>query len=60
MDPLRTLRKKIEGYKEQLAQHLLAGAVQSQEEYRHIVGKAEAFEYILSDISDIEKQFMNE
>lgn len=60
MDPLATLKKKIEGYKDQLSQHLMTGGVRTQEEYRHVVGKAEAFEYILSDIADIEKQYMDE
>jgi len=38
----------------------MTGGVRTQEEYRHVVGKAEAFEYILSDIADIEKQYMDE
>ena len=60
MDPLETLRKKIDDYKAQLGQHLLAGGAKSHEEYCRCVGKAEAFEYLLSDISEIEKRHLEE
>lgn len=57
---MEELKKKIEGYKEQLALHLMAGGARSHEDYCRTVGKAEAFEYILSDIKDIEKKYLEE
>lgn len=60
IDPLEELRKKIEGYKVQLSDHLLAGGANSHENYMLSVGKAAAFEYVLTDIADIEKRYIEE
>ncbi|HEY7822469.1 MAG TPA: hypothetical protein VIG24_06545 [Acidimicrobiia bacterium] len=60
MDPIREIKKRIEEYKEQLSLHLMAGGARSHEDYCRTVGKAEAFEYILSDIKDIEKKYLDE
>lgn len=60
VDPLGELTKKIEGYKSALSEHLMTGGARSYEDYCRTIGKAEAFEYILSDISDIEKKYLDE
>lgn len=60
MDPLREIKRKIEEYKRQLGEHLMAGGARSFEDYRQTIGKAEALEYVLSDIEDIEKKYLDE
>ncbi len=60
VDPLGELTKKIEDYKESISQHLITGGARSYEDYCRTIGKAEALEYILSDISDIEKKYLDE
>lgn len=60
VDPLREIQKKVDSYKEQLGEYLLAGGPRSYDEYRHAVGKVEALDYVLSDIAEIEKRYLAE
>lgn len=60
VDPLREIKKKIEEYREQMRDHLMSGGVRTYEDYRHAIGKIEALEYILGDIADIEKKYLDE
>jgi len=60
VDPLREIKKRIDGYKETISSHLMAGGARSHEDYCRTVGKVEALEYVLSDISEIEKKYLDE
>jgi methyl coenzyme M reductase subunit C-like uncharacterized protein (methanogenesis marker protein 7) len=63
MDPLNELnelKRKIEDYKTQATQHLLQGHVKDYESFREVVGKVAAFQYILDDIVDIQRKYIEE
>jgi hypothetical protein len=60
VDLTEELRRRIEEYKTQLGQFLLAGGAKNHEDYCRAVGKVEALEYMLSDLADIEKRYMDE
>lgn len=60
MDPLETLRKRIEEHKEQITEHLLSGGAKSYEDYVGLMGKVQSLDYVLSDISEIEKRYLEE
>jgi len=60
IDPLGELKTRIEGYREKLSEHLMAGGAKDHSQYMMTVGKAAAFEYVLSDILDIEKKYLDE
>lgn len=60
MDPLETLRKRIDDHKEQISQYLLSGGAKSHEDYCLAVGRAAALDYLLTDIDEIEKRYLEE
>lgn len=60
MEGLEALRKAVKGYQEQLSEHLMSGNAKNYEAYCRAVGRAEAFERVLFDISEIEKRYVDE
>lgn len=60
MDMIAELRRRIDEYKTQIGQFLMTGGAKNHEDYCRAVGKVEALEYLLSDLSDIEKRYMDE
>jgi len=60
MDMIAHLRPRFEEYKTQIGQFLMTGGAKNHEDYCRAVGKVEALEYLLSDLSDIEKRYMDE
>lgn len=58
MDPIEVLKKKIDEYKSSIALFLTSGGCKSMEDYARLTGKLEALEAILSDISEIEKRYI--
>lgn len=60
MNPLEALRMRIDAYKEQLAEHLLSGGAKDHTQYMNAVAKVTAFDRVLEDISEIEKQYLED
>ena len=58
MEPTEALKKRIEEYKSSIALFLTGGGCKSMEDYARLTGKIEALDAILSDISEIEKRYI--
>ncbi|MGB0402226.1 hypothetical protein [Stenotrophomonas sp.] len=60
MDLIEALRRRIDEYKGQMSEFLLAGGASTTEAYAKIVGKAEALELILTDLHELEQRYIEE
>jgi len=60
VDPLETLRKRIEEEIEAARDHLAGGSVKDMSDYARITGKIAGYRDILTDISEIEQRYIDE
>ena len=56
---LGMIHKQLEEYKSSIALYLAEGGAKSHEEYLKLTGKYEGFERVQSDISEIEKRYID-
>lgn len=60
MDPLATLKKRIEEEVAAASEHLASGSVKDMADYARITGKIAGYRDVLVDISEIEKRYVDE
>ena len=58
MEPIEALKRRIEEYKSSLSDYLIGGGCRTMEEYSRATGKYEALELVLTDMSEIEKRYI--
>lgn len=58
MEPIEALKRRIEEYKSSLSDYLIGGGCKTMEEYSRATGKYEALELVLTDMSEIEKRYI--
>lgn len=60
MDPLETLKKRIEEEIVAASEHLAGGSVKDMADYARITGKIAGYRDVLQDISEIEQRYIDE
>lgn len=60
MDPLETLKKRIEEEIAAASDHLAGGSVKDMADYARVTGKIAGYRDVLADISEIEKRYIDE
>jgi hypothetical protein len=60
MEPLETLKKRIEEEIAATSEHLAGGSAKDMTDYARTTGRIAAFRSVLQDISEIEKRYIDE
>jgi len=58
MDPIEALKRRIEEYKFSLSEYIVSGGCKTMEEYSRATGKFDALELVLTDMSEIQKRYI--
>jgi hypothetical protein len=60
VNELEALRRRMNEYKEQVTEYLLAGGAKDYVQYAKATAKVEAIEIMLADITEIEQRYIED